>query len=153
MKSGVKILAKALTGGLLWQITEICMKLSTRALTSFQLYTHWRKTGERSIVAHFVLLVERPVSVSMHLRAVFVSLSKPTEIEFIIQTPRTSFVFRFDGKGIGFRKQLLCFSTQEPDILIIVALTVVYKARKVWWLNANPKLTVCRTSRMKNGKS
>ena len=93
------------------------------------MYTHWRKTGERSIVAHFVLLVERPVSVSMHLRAVFVSLSKPTEIEFIIQTPRTSFVFRFDGKGIGFRKQLLCFSTQEPDILIIVALTVVYKAR------------------------
>ena len=74
------------------------MKLSTRALTSFQLYTHWRKTGERSIVAHFVLLVERPVSVSMHLRAVFVSLSKPTEI-----------------------KQLLCFSTHIPDILIIIA--------------------------------
>ena len=54
------------------------MKLSTRALTSFQLYTHWRKTGERSIVAHFVLLVERPVCVStleLYLSA-FQSLQK-----------------------------------------------------------------------------
>ena len=57
----------------------------------------------------------------LHLRAVFVSLSKPREIKIIIPTPRTSVVFRSDGKGIGFRKQLLCFSTQTPDILIIVA--------------------------------
>ena len=57
----------------------------------------------------------------LHLRAVFVSLSKPTEIKFIVQTPRTSVVFHSDGKGIVFRKQLLCFSTQTPDILIIIA--------------------------------
>ena len=84
------------------------MKLSTRALTLFHcVYSLEGNWGKVYCGASCVARGE--ACLCLQLRAVFVSLSKPTEIKFIIQTPRTSVVFRSDGKGIGFRKQFLCF--------------------------------------------
>ena len=96
MKSGVKILAKALTGGFALtnyrDLYEIIHPSFDLVSVVYSLEENWGK-----VYCGAFCLARGEACLCLHLRAVFVSLSKPTEI-----------------------KQLLCFSTQIPDILIII---------------------------------